>query len=67
MIATMQYNRKGQKLIFISIIFTMLFSFPFLAMANKQNQWMHFPVLYVYLFITWGVYIFLVWLITDRK
>lgn len=63
----MQYNRKGQKLIFISVLFAMLFSFPFLAMANLNMQWLHLPVLYIYLFIVWAIYIFLVWIISDRK
>lgn len=63
----MQFYRKGQKLIFISIVFAMLFSFPFLSMANLKSQWAHLPVLYVYLFIVWAVYIFFIWFIADRK
>jgi predicted tellurium resistance membrane protein TerC len=63
----MQQERKGQKLIFASIIFVIAISYPFLTIANTKKNWMHIPILYLYLFGVWLVFIIWVAIIADRK
>jgi threonine/homoserine/homoserine lactone efflux protein len=63
----MQLERKGQKLIFASIVFALAVSYPFVTIANKKKQWTHIPLLYLYLFIVWFVFIIWIAIIADRK
>lgn len=63
----MQLKRKGQKLIFASILFALAISYPFVTIANKKMQWMHIPILYLYLFGVWVLFIIWVANIADRK
>ncbi len=63
----MQIERKGQKLIFASILFTLAISYPFVTIANKQKHWMHIPILFLYLFGMWFMFIIWVAIIADRK
>jgi hypothetical protein len=63
----MQLERKGQKLIFASIVFAIAISYPFLTLANTKKNWHHIPVLYLYLFGAWVLFILWVAVIADRK
>jgi hypothetical protein len=63
----MQQERKGQKLIFASIVFALAISYPFLTLANTKKNWLHIPVLYLYLFVAWLLFIIWVAIIADRK
>jgi len=63
----MQQERKGQKLIFASIVFALAISYPFLTLANTKKHWLHIPVLYLYLFVAWLLFIIWVAIIADRK
>lgn len=63
----MQQERKGQKLIFASVLFAIAISYPFLTVVNKKLEWMHIPILYMYLFGVWLLFIIGVAIIADRK
>ncbi|MEN9700748.1 MAG: hypothetical protein RIR55_51 [Bacteroidota bacterium] len=63
----MQQERKGQKLIFASVVFAIAISYPFLTIVNKNQQWMHIPILYLYLFGSWLLFIIWIAFIADRK
>lgn len=55
------------KLIFISLLFIVAFNFPFLKIFNKPILVAGIPLLYLYLFLLWGVLILLLYLITNRQ
>ena len=61
----MKEKLKEQKLFFISIIFMMLFSFPFLKMINAAKFIAGIPQFYFFIFIFWFAAIFLIWLVAD--
>jgi predicted tellurium resistance membrane protein TerC len=61
----MKEKLKEQKLFFISILFMMLFSFPFLKMINSNKFIAGIPQFYFYIFIFWFAAILLIWLIAD--
>jgi hypothetical protein len=63
----MQLEKKGQKLIFASIVFAIAISYPFLTIVNKKQQWKHIPILYLYLFGSWLLFIIWIAFIADRK
>jgi len=63
----MQQERKGQKLIFASIVFAIAISYPFLTISNTKKEWKHIPILYLYLFGAWMIFIIWIAFIADRK
>ena len=63
----MKEKLKEQKLFFISILFMLLFSFPFLKMANSADLIVGVPQFYFYIFIFWLAAIFLIWLVADTN
>ena len=63
----MKEKLKEQKLFFISILFMLLFSFPFLKMANSSDLIAGIPQFYFYIFIFWLASIFLIWLVADTN
>ncbi len=63
----MKEKLKEQKLLFISVLFIMLFSFPFLKMINSASLIAGIPQFYLYIFIVWFIAISLIWLVADTK
>ena len=63
----MKEKLKEQKLFFISILFMLMFSFPFLKMANSADLIAGIPQFYFYIFIFWLVAILLIWLVADSN
>jgi hypothetical protein len=63
----MPLERKGQKLIFASTVFAVAISYPMLTIANKKSGWLHLPILYMYLFGLWLLFIIGISFIVDRK
>lgn len=63
----MQQERKGQKLIFASTLFAIAISYPFITIVNRKLQWLHIPLLYIYLFSVWLLFIIGIAWIADRK
>jgi hypothetical protein len=63
----MKEKQKQQKLFFISILFMMLFSFPFLKMASKNVFVAGIPLFYFYLFLVWFLAIAITLIIADSR
>lgn len=63
----MKEKRKEQKLFFISMLFMLLFSFPFVKMMNGSSFIAGIPQFYFFIFIFWLAIIFLTWLIADTS
>lgn len=56
--------KKGQKLLFIFLLFLMLFTWPLLSIFNVGSYFFGMPDLYVYFFVAWAVLILLLFLAT---
>lgn len=63
----MKEKLKEQRLLFLSILFMMLFSFPFAKMMNGTFTILGVPQIYFYIFVLWLLLIFLTWLIADTR
>jgi hypothetical protein len=63
----MKTKATRQKLVFLSILLLILFTYPLITVANKISLAAGFPVLYLYIFITWGIAIILLLRIADGK
>jgi len=50
-------KRKGERLISLLIVGTILLNFPLLSVFSANNLFLGFPVLFVYLFLVWGLII----------
>ncbi len=60
-------KRKGERLISLLIVGTMLLNFPLLSVFSKTHLCMGFPVLFLYLFLIWGLIIgAMVFVLHDR-
>jgi hypothetical protein len=61
-------KRKGERLISLLIVGTILLNFPLLSVFSKKYLFLGFPVLYLYLFIIWGLIIgAIVLVLRDRS
>lgn len=50
-------KRKGERLISLLIVGILLLNFPLLSVFSKTHLLLGFPVLFLYLFIIWGLII----------
>lgn len=61
-------KRKGERLISLLIVGIMLLNFPLLSVFSKKYLLAGFPVLFLYLFIVWGLMIgAMVLILRDRS
>ena len=63
----MSNNFKNQKLIFLSILLVVLFTYPLISLANRLQFFAGIPVLYSYIFIVWITAIITLYRMTDIK
>jgi hypothetical protein len=63
----MQNNFKRPKLILFSILLMVLFSFPFISLANRAILIAGIPVLYLYIFIVWIIAIIVLYRLADHN
>jgi len=62
----MKFNKlKEQRLLFVSVFFLVLLSFPFLKIANKAEKAFGIPILYLYVFVVWFLSILSIFLIIE--
>ena len=64
---TMEDRLPPAKLIFLSILMMLAFSFPFLSIANKSILVLGIPVLFLYLFLIWLVSVVFLWRLFGAK
>jgi len=46
-------QRRGQRLLFVTLLFGVLLNFPLLAVFNHDGRVGGIPVLYLYVLLTW--------------
>jgi hypothetical protein len=60
-------QRRGQRLLFVSLLFAVLLNFPFLAVVNHQGRVGGIPVLYLYVLVVWVQLVLLTgWLVRSK-
>lgn len=62
----MNEKRTEQRLLMASLLFGLLLNYPILSIFNSNRLLFGLPQLYVYLFVTWGVLILLIYRIASN-
>jgi hypothetical protein len=60
-------RRKIQRLLVLFIFGTLAFNYPLLALFSKQVLWFGIPLLYLYLFAFWVIFIVFIAFVAERK
>ncbi|WP_375435473.1 hypothetical protein [uncultured Hymenobacter sp.] len=61
-------QRRGQRLLFVSLLFGVLLNFPLLAVFNHDGRVGGVPVLYLYVLLAWLTLVVLTaWLVKSVK
>jgi len=61
-------QRRGQRLLFVSLLFAVLLNFPLLAAFDHNGRVGGVPVLYLYVLLTWSALVLLTgWLVKSIK
>ncbi len=59
--------KQSQRLVSLSLLGALLFSFPLMALFNLDSKVFGVPLLYVYLFGAWAALIALMALVVERS
>jgi len=60
-------NINGMRLVGLFFLGMLLFNFPMLYLFNRPTTVLGIPILYVYLFVSWGVIILLTLFISRTR
>ena len=61
-------QRRGQRLLFLSVLFGLLLNYPLLAAFDHDGRVAGVPVLYLYVLLTWLLLIALTgWLVKSKE
>jgi len=60
-------KRKIQRLLVLFAFGCLALNYPLLALFSKTLLWYGIPVLYLYLFALWALFILLIAIVTERK
>jgi len=60
-------RRKIQRLLVLFAFGCLALNYPLLALFSKASLWYGFPVLYLYLFVLWVLFIVCIAIVTERK
>ena len=60
-------KRKIQRLLVLFVFGILALNYPLLALFNKTVLWFGIPLLYLYLFVFWILFIVCIAFITERK
>jgi Ca2+/Na+ antiporter len=63
----MQSKLKQQKLTLFSVLLLVLFTFPFVSVANRAAMFAGVPVLFLYILIVWIITIVVLYRIAEGK
>ena len=63
----MNDGRKGERLIALALLGFLLFNYPLLSLFSSDERILGVPVLYAYLFVSWGALIALTALVVRRS
>jgi len=62
-----EFESKGQRLVALCMLGTVLFNYPILALFNVAGAVFGVPVLYAYIFMAWAALIALMALVAESK
>ena len=60
-------GRRGPKLLALFLLGCLLFNYPLLALSSRATQLFGIPLLYVYIFGAWALFIALLAFVVERK
>ena len=60
-------RRKIQRLLVLFAFGVFVLNYPLLALFNKTVLWFGIPLLYLYLFVFWIIFILCIAIVTERK
>lgn len=63
----MNHGRKGERLVALAVLGFLLFDYPLLSLFSTEGTVAGVPVLYAYLFTSWGVLIALMALVVRKS
>jgi hypothetical protein len=62
-----KHRRKGERLIALALLGLLLFNYPLLSLFSTERTVFGVPVLYAYLFASWGLLIGLMALVLRKS
>ena len=63
----MRHRRKGERLVALALLGFLLFNYPLLSLFSTDGSVVGVPLLYAYLFVSWGLLIGLVALVVRKS
>jgi uncharacterized membrane protein (DUF485 family) len=60
-------RRKGERLVAVALLGFLLLNYPLLSLFSTEDRVLGVPVLYAYLFVSWGLLIGLMALVVRRS
>ena len=63
----MKHRRKGERLVAVALLGFLIFNYPLLSLFSTEERVLGVPVLYAYLFVSWGLLIGLMALVVRRS
>jgi hypothetical protein len=62
-----RHRRKGERLVALALLGFLLFNYPLLSLFSTDGSVAGVPVLYAYLFVSWGLLIGLMALVVRKS
>ena len=62
-----KHESKSQRLVALAMLGFLLFNYPLLALFGERGFVFGIPILYAYIFISWGLLILLVALVVEGR
>ena len=63
----MRHRRKGERLVALALLGFLLFNYPLLSLFSTDGRVVGVPLLYAYLFLSWGLLIGLMALVVRKS
>lgn len=63
----MRHRRKGERLVALALLGFLLFNYPLLSLFSTDGSVVGVPLLYAYLFLSWGLLIGLMALVVRKS
>lgn len=63
----MRHRRKGERLVALALLGFLLFNYPLLSLFSTDGSVVGVPLLYAYLFVSWGLLIGLMALVVRKS
>ncbi|RSK33298.1 hypothetical protein [Hymenobacter metallilatus] len=61
-------HQRGQRLLFVAVLFAVLLNFPFLSVFNHAGHVAGIPVLYLYVLAAWVLLVLITgWLVRKER